>query len=481
MKTVDPGGPEEGRHHGKLDQLFQWLGGYSPKNLAHESPEHCEPIAKLGGTVLFAALIALMNWAIAAFIFTEENGLIARIIAALLGGIVAVTMIFVVDRSALYFCDSMPIRRVPLALWIAMRAAIIVAIGGVTAQQALMPLILSGPLQAHALQMWEAADARRVAGLAGVYGLAEKKEVSSVASAELLRLESEAATIPANIQARFADARRCWVAYAGRKKVMIDRGQPEANVKGILSLLARQCSQKQKFAEQEKEIHDAIVRMKHQEAVAQKTVADADLRSATTAVSTRIDEARAIEKAAINPRSPTVLADLLATDRGAWVTWLICTFLLVAMELMPLISKILASKSPIGLRISTERAIDAILLDERLTQATRDAAISREVGNSIHETILVACQSPEICDTCTKLFAKKIAALVPLEIVHAFLRELERTQFDVERAIRQSPRHAPIIIEVLADAVREAGEILKSSAGVQANQARPHMDQQKAA
>lgn len=488
MKIADdPGDPERGRRHDNLAQLFQWLGGYSPKNLTQESSEACEPIGKLGGTVLFAALIASTNWAIAAFIFTRENGLAAGIIAAVVAAVVGASMVLVIDRSVLYFCDSMAIRRISLTLWIAVRAVILVAIGSVTAQQALVPVILWGPLQAHALRMQEGADDRRIAGLTNSYNISGKTEAVAAATAKLIELESEPKTLPASIQAQFGEARHCWSNYAKRKQVRLYRGETEVTAKAALRTVANRCAQKQKVANDAKERHEAVQWLRHEDAVSKKTAANAALESTTATVATRREEARVIEKAALNPRSPTVQADLLATDPGAKVTFLICAFLLMAMELLPVIGKTLVGKTPVGRRLSVERAVDGMHLDERLAQAKRDIAISREIANSTQSAIMAACKSPEIAQICTELFSKKIASLIPLEVVHAFLRELERTQFDADRAVGQYPRHAPIIIEMVAAAVREAGQILRSGAVLPeeensgAKERRTHGSQPKAA
>jgi hypothetical protein len=273
-----------------------------------------------------------------------------------------------------------------------------------------------------------------------------------------------------------------WGAYARRRRGLINIGIPANDAEVILSIAARLCAQEQSAAEKEKELRDAALRSKLEDVANQKVVAEVELKSATGAISARVEQARAIESKTINQWSASVLADLLAMDLGACVKWMLVTYLLVLLEMLPLLTKLIAGKSTVGLRISADRTIDVIAQEERIALAKRDAAISREIGNSMQDAILIACKNPEIRRFCAQLFAKKVAGFLPLEIVDAFLRELEKKQFDLDKALRRFPRHAPVIVEVWSDMVREACHILKSQGHCSPDlSSGPDDDHQKAA
>jgi hypothetical protein len=463
MRTHGPEDFDSHPRYPKLARFFLWAAGYSPRNLVHEAPEHCEAIGKLGGAVLFAAGVAAGNWAIAAYVFTDGNSFTTRLGAVAIASVIAVAMVLMIDRSGLFFCDVMPRRRGAMVLWLAVRGAIIFAVSSITSQ-VVVPFILRDELGLHALRMQEAAEARRVPQLDRMFGIAQKRDAVAAAAAEVMRVQTEAATLPVSIQNHFAEAWNCWGAYATRKRALINRGIPANDAKAVLSIMARQCAQKQTAAEKEKELRDAALRSKLEDAANQKAAAVGELKAATGAISARVEQARTIETKTINQTSASVLADLLATDLGARVKWMLVTFVLVLLEMLPLLTKLIAGKSTVGLRISADRTIDVIAQEERIAVAKRDAAISREIGNSMQDAILIACKNPETSEFCAQLFAKKVAGFLPLEIVDTFLRELEKKQFDLDKALRRFPRHAPVIVEVWTDMVREACRVLKSEA-----------------
>lgn len=453
----------------KLERLFVWAAGYSARNLAGESAQDREPIGKLGGTVLFAALVAMTNWGIAGYVFADGLDQNLRMATAAVAGLIALGAVLSVDRSAMFFFDTMAPARGVVFLWVAFRGAVILAISSVTAQ-AVMPVLLNNELAANALHMQEASESRRISDLTKRFELPEKRSAVAAAVADLARVKQDVDRLPTAIQRKLEQAKRCWSAYASRKSNLLNAGIPELDARTTLRLDANRCFADQAVAQKEKDAHDAKMRAMLREAEYRQSDAETAVRFANAAMSARIERAGAIEREAINAKSARVLVDLLATDSGAMGKWALVTFVLICLELMPLFSKLLAGKSAIGIRRGTSRAMETVLQRERLESSKHDAAVASAVGQVMQQSILEACHNPETRQFCVQLFGTKLRAFVPFEIVTTLLRDIETKQEDIDQALRRYPKYAGAISQAWSEALHDTVELLRNDTAVGAVQ-----------
>lgn len=456
---------------GRIERVCLWAAGYAAGNLSHRATDEREPIAKLGGAVLFACLIALANWAIAAFAFTEGFDFRQRIVVAAIGGLFALAAVLTLDRSSLYFFDTAPHRRALVAVWIAVRCLIILAVSSVTAQ-AIMPMLLKAELTAHALRLREAADARRSVELNSRFDLASKQKLFVAAEELLAHTKKVASAIPEDLQRKLAQVKRCWSSYATRKTALLRAGATEQEARDHLKADAGRCLQQQESAQAEHSAFTSAAQTRLRAAQTAKDAAEQELRSAQTLIGERVEHAAAIEQQAITARSADVLYDLLATHPGAKLKWAILTFVLICLELMPFLSKLLAGRSTIGLRIATDRSIESIAQDRRVGVYHHDAAVQDELGRAMRHAILAACRDQGTQQYCTRLFSQKLAALVPFEIVSALLRDIEAKHVDIETAMRRYPKYAGAIAQAWSQSMREAVDLLTSGSKSESNASR---------
>jgi hypothetical protein len=258
------------------------------------------------------------------------------------------------------------------------------------------------------------------------------------------------------------DARLCWSGYAKQKSILISIKIVEADARASLRKTANVCSRKDAAVEDQKRQFAAQARSLVEAASNRKAAADRDLAATTTTVTSRVESAGAVEREAVNERSATVLADLLATDRGSLAKWLLFTIVVLNAELLPFWSKMLAGKTNIGLRLGASRKIEALRQNERIATSKHDTAIAETIGITMREAVLVACTTPEIKAHCASVFGRKLTALVPFEVVSALLHEIEARQLDINDAMRRFPKYSGVISQAWTQAVHETAELLKS-------------------
>jgi Domain of unknown function (DUF4407) len=441
--------------------LFLWAGGYTPRTLANESDEDREPIAKLGGAVLLAAVVAAANWGIAGHEYAGSAADSVRLGVAIAAASIGIAIVLVIDRTGLFYFDVTDRGTTVAALWIALRAGLVLCMSTLTAQ-VVIPVWLYSELQVHALKLRETSDTDRHASLASRFKLTEKQDTSASAAAELLRFEDQAKIVPVEVQRHLADARRCWSGYRNRRSQMLQARLSENEARTQLRPVASSCTRHQQAAVEAKRAYDSKMRALIEDADAKRIAADADLITTKATVTTRLDQARVVEQQGINARSAIVLRSLLETDSGARAKLAILVMFLTAMELLPLVTKMLAGKSTIGLRLATGRAIARIVQEERVAASRHDAAVAAAVGGAMTEAIVTACASPEIRRICVDMFGTKLRAFVPFEVTRAVLRDIETRQPDVNRAMRKFPRYAGAISQAWSQTVRETVELLKT-------------------
>lgn len=447
----------------RLERILVWAGGYQWHLVADEPAEHRAPIRALGEAVFAAAAIAAINWTIAGYAASEGADTGTRLIAASLSGLIALAVLLMLDRGTLFFADTMPAGRgFVLALWVISRSAITVAVSGITAQ-AIMPMILASELRGHALHMQEQSEARRLGDLNARFEVLEKGNAATAATEEAARVEQQTSVLPIEIRNRLTDASRCWTTYRSRKSAVIASGLTDVEAQNILKVDGARCAAKQTAARNEQVAYDAKMRSALRDAEDRKTAAEAQMKAATTAVSARIDQAAIVEKQALNPSSAIVLADLLKTNSAAKTKWASITLVMVAFELLPLLMKLLAGKSAIGLRLSARRAVETIIQAEHVAVAQHDTTIARALGDTMQSAILGACKNPDVEQFCSQLFATKLRAFVPLEVVTALLRDIELKQHDIDQAMRRYPRYAGAISQAWSQAMREVSELFTGS------------------
>lgn len=459
MKEPDYDGLASNCRATRLERILVWAGGYQWHLVAGEPAEYRAPIRALGEAVFAAAAIAAINWTIAGYAASEGADARTRLIAATLSGLIALAVLLMLDRGTLFFADTMPAGRgYALALWVVLRSAITVAVSGITAQ-AIMPMILASELRGHALHMQEQSEARRLGYLNSRFEVIERKKAATTAIEEAARIEKQATILPVDIRNRLTDASRCLAIYQRRKAAVIASGLTDVEAKNILKVEGTRCGVKQSAARNEQAAYDAKMRLMLRDAEERKGAAEAQMKTAMAAVSERIDQAAVVEKQALNTSSAVVLADLLRTNLAAKTKWALVTLIMVAFELLPLLMKLLAGKSTIGLRLSARRAVETIIQAEQVASAQHDATVTRTLGDAMQGAILSACQNQEVSQFCSRLFATKLRTFVPLEVVTVLLRDIELKQRDIDQAMRRYPRYAGAISQVWSQAMREVAEL----------------------
>lgn len=455
-----------------VENLFIWAGGYAPRTLADEKPEDREPIAKIGGTVILAAVIAAANWGIAGHTYASGLTEDSRLLAAVVGGLVGITIVLVIDRTGLFYFDIMDRGPFFAGLWLSVRAALIVAVSALTAQ-AVIPAWLRSELHVHALQLRESSDARRLSHLTGQFGLREKQAAFAKASDGLLWAEQQTKVVPPEIQQRLVQARRCWSDYRTRKRLLERAGIAESVARSQLEPAVAVCVRNARAAESEKQAHDAKMRVLVDEAAVKKQEASLDFFAAKAAIERRLEEARMVEGQGVNALSASVLRSLLESDPASRLKLIILVAFLTTMEMLPLLTKLLAGKSIVGLRLATGRAIERFVQQERIAASRNDMDVAVAINGAMKVAMTEACSNPDVRQFCVKLFGTKLRAFVPLEVVRAVLHDIETRQSDVTATMRRFPKYAGAISEAWSHTVREAVELIKANDFVENKSVQP--------
>ena len=448
-----------------IETFFVWMGGYSPKNVSADHPEDRESITKIGAAILFAALVAFMNWGIAGWIYSEGVSEASRFVIAALAAAFGATIVLVFDRGFVYLADTASdIGRFKLFVYAAFRVGVIIAVGTITAQ-AIMPLLLRSELKAHSLAMVEASETKRAAKLNLQYDVTAKEAQTKATIAEVKRLETAAANIPADIQRRLNAAKRCWLEYSNQRAAHISAGMSLDDAQERLTGKASVCARDTKSAATEQDTYLVRTRQQLSRATDAHQAQATELADTKSTVKARLTLARDVEEDSLTPRSSTVLWDLLATNPGARAKWLITSFLLLVFELFPLIQKFQAGQSSVGQRIASNRKQRASVVRAQVQQAEHDAVVTRAVNAASLKGVEDAMQNPSVRATFAKAFADNIAALAPMEAVRAMMRDIEARNVDVVDFMHRFPRYASVIAQAWSKAVEQTAGIMAGAAG----------------
>lgn len=450
---------------GWFESIFIWLGGYIPKTLTGDHPEDREPISKIGGAILFAALIAVLNWGIAGWAYTEGSATYVRLVVAVISAIFGMAIVLIFDRGFVYLTDTAgDTKHFKFLTYALFRVVVILAIGSVTAQ-AVMPLVLSSELKAHALHMVEEGEKQRGVALNKQFNVDANASVVKEATAEVKRLQSAVSAIPVDIQRRQDAAKSCWTNYGDQKSSLINSGLEEINARHRLKFKAAQCSYATKAAATERDAYLTLTRNQLTRATDNQQTREAELTDITSAVKNRIVRARAIEQDSFTPRSSAVLWSLLASNPGARAKWLIISLLLLICELLPIIQKLQAGQSNVGKRIATDRRLRTIKNEGRQQQGEHEFAVSSAVHRASLAGIEQAMTSPKVKTVFANAFVANIAAFAPTEAVLAMMRDLEVRHVDVNDFMRRYPRYASVISQAWSNAIKATTTILNKGMG----------------
>lgn len=452
IDEIDQMGPVEG--------ALLWLGGYKPSLLRKEPQEDREAVAKIGGAVMFATVIATINWAIAGWSYSIGYEATDRVVAAVFAASLGAFMVLTFDRGFLFFADTVNAgKRIKLVLYGACRVTIVVAVGSITSQ-AVMPLILGSEMEAQSLHMVEAAEKARIADLTTRHDVDAQVTAVNAATEEIKVRQRAADQLPADIQSRLASARSCWSSYSTRKSVLLRSGRPEEDVRQSLSSAASRCTRKTAAANAERDAYQVQTRAQLNRALADKQTKADNLADTHAVIDAAVDRARTIEAKSYTPHSSTVLRKLLTSDPGAFTKWAIFSFLMLVCELLPLIQKMQAGQSLIGLGRASSRVIREREERLRMDQSERDFDISVAVSAASRQATQDAMGNPSVRAAFTEVFAANIAAYAPTEAVRAMMRDLEARHVDVRGFMHRYPQYAAIISSAWSEAVRQTADLL---------------------
>ncbi len=442
------------------ERLLLWFGGYKPALLRKEPQEDRESVAKVGEAVMFATGIATINWGIAGWTYSIGHQAPVRIAAAVLAAALGAIMVMVFDRGFLYFADTVNAGKpIKLMVYGACRVIIVVGVGSITSQ-AVMPLMLGSEMEAQSLHMVEAAEKARLADLTARHDVDAQVAAVNAAAEEIKVRQRAADRLPADIQSRLASARSCWSSYSTRKSVLLRSGRPEEEVRQSLSSAASRCTRKTAAANAERDAYLVQTRAQLNRALADKQTKADNLADTHAVIDAAVDRARAIETESYTQRSSTVLLNLLTSDPGAFAKWAIFSFLMLVCELLPLIQKMQAGQSLIGLRRASSRVIREREERQRMDQSEHDFDISVAVSAASRQATQDAMGNPSVRAAFTEVFAANIAAYAPTEAVRAMMRDLEARHVDVRGFMHRYPQYAAIISSAWSEAVRQTADLL---------------------
>lgn len=444
----------------RLERMLIWFGGYTPRTLAADPPEEREAIAKIGGAVFFATIVAFLNWGIAGWTYAVGMNAGTRLSIAAVTASIGAFMAALFDRSFVYFADtSIEGERLKLFAYGAARIAIIVAVGSITSQ-VIMPILLDSELKAQALHMTEAAEKNRVADLNSRYQVEQKESEIKSARKEVETLRLAASVLPPDIQKKVLAAKECWADYGAQKSKLVIEGYPLAEARVKLSAKESHCSERSTSANAERSAYFSRVRAQLDHALKDKQAKESKFAETESVIKSKVERAGLVESESFNPRSSTVLWAMVKSNPGALGKWAVISFMLLVFELLPLILKFQAGQSNVGRRIANNRALRRIEMTERLKQSEHDFAISSTVSEISKKAVREALQNPEVRVIFAQAFAANISAFAPLEAVRGMMRDIEARHVDVEDFMHRYPRFAAIIGQAWSQAVKNTSAIL---------------------
>ena len=451
----------------RLESTLVWFGGYAPRTLSEETLVEREAISKLGGAVLFATMVAFLNWGVATWVYSDGLNTWIRVAVACAGGSIGGIMAAVFDRSFLYFADTAPEGgRFKLFTYAFVRILIILIIGSFTSQ-AVIPVLLSSELKAQALQMTEASEKTRQADLNSRYQIEKKETDLKSAGKEVETLRLAMANLPYEIQSKLISAKACWSEYGAEKETLLKEGNPLSEALEKLSDKKASCIGKSSTANVEREEYVSRIRTQLSQAVQARQTRDTEVTETKSAIKSKVARAELVESESFNPKSSTVLWSLLKNNPGALGKWLLLSSILLLLELLPLILKFQSGQSSVGRRIANTRTITQLDLAARLQQSEHDFKISSVVSKASREAVSEALLNPEVRAIFARAFAANIAAFAPVEAVRAMMRDLEAKHIDVDQFMSRFPKLATVIAQAWSQAVKNTSEILSKGVNIE--------------
>lgn len=449
---------------GPLERVFLWLGGYSPANLEVDSRQDREPIGKLGATVLFAMVVACLNWAVGGWTYAGDMANdTQRYFAAGAAASVGVFMVLVFDRGLVYAIDtSGHVAQLRLLMFTLFRFVVVVAISSLTSQ-AVIPLLLGNELNMQALQMQEQSERQRVAQLGSQYQVGTREAQTRQAATEVERLTQAAQTLPADISNQLANARRCWQDYNAGRRNLLNAGVDLREARERMRPKATQCNQMDKTAKAAQAEYFQRTREQLEQARELHAGAQSELHAAQSTVKERVESARVVETASLNARSSAVLWEVLRGNPGALGKWLLITTVLLVCELLPLLYKLQLGQTPPGRRIASENRIRQRQVDSDMLQQECALTLQDEINHASHAGMQAAMQQPEVQKVFADCFANTLKAMAPSEAVTSMMRDLKSRGPDVASFQRQHPQYAQVIGQAWRNAIQQTMNILVAS------------------
>lgn len=450
----------------RIGRMLVWCGGYWSSTVAKDSAEDLEPIAKLGGAVLFATLIGMTNWGMAGWVLSAGLDAPVRVGVSLLCAAFGAVTVLTLDRSFLYSADSKDVSWLGLVLFTLIRVIFIVLVSSSTSQ-AVIPLLFEKELKTQGLQMTEASEKKRFLWLNEQIGIQAKESAVQSATDELERLAKLAATLPIPIQQRLSAADACWKEYVNQKTSLQNAGYTKNEIREKLSGKATVCDRSKKLALEERSVYLTRVQALQFQATKNKLDAETTLAEATSTVKSKMERAGQIESESFTPLSSVVLWELLSENPGARAKWVMVTSLFLLLELLPFVLKLQAGRSNVGRRIIANRRLREAETIRQIYQTEHDLAVFSAVNDVSLKAVYEAMENPEVRAIFAQTFAANIAAFAPTEAVKTMMRDLESRHVDVEVFMSRYPRYATIIAHAWSNAVGHTTEILRRGLGAQ--------------
>jgi hypothetical protein len=436
------------------------LAGYHPAALDGHSHDDQQPIVHVGWVILLGATVAGTNWGIGSYVFAGAGGSAPAVGAGILFGLIGFSIVVIIDRGAVYAMDTHAGLRAALWPLVAFRILLTCFVSSITTH-AVAPLFLKSELQLKSLDLQEEAERSRNHELEARYDIAGLQVAATNAEAEVRDARKAAEIVPAEIQALLAAARTCWQGYAGRRAQLLRDGFGIDEARRRLAGIASGCARSEAAAHRQlQEYRDrslvvlAAAEIKYQEALRAA-------KDTTAIVTAKQTYAAAIERKALTPLNSTVLDKLIATDAGArWKFW--SAFgLIMGLELLPLLSKLLAPQTVAGIRVATDRVIAVAHQMRRRKAAVEEQEIEEALRSSMASAMRTAIEGPDLQRFAARVLAAKVAALVPMEVFKALMDEIEARDYDLQSFCHRHPSHARILTDEWQKTVDETIEMLR--------------------
>jgi len=351
----------------KFTRLFRLqllaAGPYSDQEMSEHSEEDLAQLRLLGSAVLFATVIAVMSWSVTGFsLFSQSSGLL-QLLGTVGIGALGGMMVFIFDRSAIYLFDTQTtINKPKAAAFLAFRVTIVLVIGLMTAQFT-MPHWFKNEATRIAQQMSIEERATHVDRERKEMDMTAKEQAAKAAHAEAARLESEAEQVPAAIRTSMRRAESlCAAADGGRSEASKANGGNWRASPQVVRIQAQltECATRRGEAKRQLDAHTAKASAALTAARITAAKANNLLTDASVASAERLAKFDGVSASTLTPSNPQVLARLLKEDKGALAKWLLLTFLLTTFELLPLLLKLQAGRSPLGASIARRRQVNEL-------------------------------------------------------------------------------------------------------------------------